>query len=154
MDHGKPTVKVNREAMWSAYRSLRTSEPCLGGLRVFLKQAGFAESSSSFCQYLQAADEAVLLGEEEEVGAHRGSALTTEETLGLRYSAGYIPRVLKKKLTKSSHPLKDHLQLCLFDLLDEGDDSVSASSAWVDEVNRGGLTKVKNTTFNLFLAMF
>ena len=159
LDHGKPTVKVNREAMWSAYHSLRTSEPYLGGWRVFLKQASIAESSSSFCQYVghhifkQLIKQYYYLGEEEEVGAHRGSALTTEETLGLRYSAGYIPRALKKKLTKSSHPLKDHLQLCLFDLLDEGDDSVSASSAWVDEVNRGGLTKVNNTTFDLFLAM-
>ena len=32
----------------------------------------------------------------------------------IRYAAGYVPRALKQKLLKSTHPLKDDLQLCLF----------------------------------------
>ena len=48
-------------------------------------------------------------------------ALTNEETNALRYAAGYVPRALKKALSKSAHPLKKDLQLCLLDLLDDGD---------------------------------
>ncbi len=58
--------------------------------------------------------------------------LTDEETYGLRYAAGYIPRMLKKKLMKS---LKRSLLLCLWDLLDEGDEKTADSAdsaAWVE----------------------
>ena len=39
------------------------------------------------------------------------------------------------------------------DLLDDGDEEEDESQDWVKFVNRGGLTLVNNTTFELFLAM-
>ncbi len=43
---------------------------------------------------------------------------------------------------QSTHPLKNDIQLCIFDLLDEGSES-----------NRGGLTRVNNLTYELLVAM-
>ena len=77
--------------------------------------------------------------------------LTYEETNALRYAAGYIPQVLKKKLSKSFHSLKEDVQLCLFDLLDDGDEETKQD--WVQLINQGGLTHVNNTTFEMFVAM-
>ena len=36
--------------------------------------------------------------------------------------AGSVPRMLKKKLKRSTYPLKEDIQLCLLDLLDDGDE--------------------------------
>lgn len=40
------------------------------------------------------------------------------ETNAVRYAAGYVPRSLKKKLTKSANPIKEDLLLCLAELID------------------------------------
>ena len=71
----------------------------------------------------------------------------------LRYAAGYVPRALKKKLIKSANPLKRQLLLCLLDLLDDGDERRTDSEEWLDLVDRGGLTRVNDTAFQVFLAM-
>ena len=65
------------------------------------------------------------------------------------YAVGYIPRQLRKKLPKSLHLLRINVLLCIGDLLDDQDDSHD----WVELVNRGGLTRVNNTTFDMFLAI-
>ena len=74
---------------------------------------------------------------------------------GLRYAAGYIPRSLKKKISKSSHPheQKQDLLLCLDDLLSDGTEETSVSTEWITAVNRGGLLFVSNMTFELFYSM-
>ena len=54
-------------------------------------------------------------------GTDQQTSIMTQELNALRYAAGYIPIALLKKLKKSAHPLKDELQLCLLDLLDDGD---------------------------------
>lgn len=67
-------------------------------------------------------------------------ALTYHELNGLRYAAGYIPRMLRKKLVKSTHPLKEDIILCIHDLLDEGDEEEEEDETqdWVHAINRGG----------------
>ena len=40
-----------------------------------------------------------------------------------------------------------------FDLLDDGDEETNDSQDWVQLINRGGLTRVNNTTFEMFVAM-
>ena len=40
------------------------------------------------------------------------------------YAAGYIPRSLNKILSKSSHPLKKELRLCLAELVDDDDEDL------------------------------
>ena len=60
--------------------------------------------------------------EPKESGAEEVS-LTYEEANALRYTAGYIPRALAKKLKKSAHPLSEELSICLLDLVDDDDDN-------------------------------
>ena len=43
--------------------------------------------------------------------------------------------------------------LCLLDLLDDGDKESGESAEWIQLINRGGLTLVNNTTFEVFVAM-
>ena len=90
--------------------------------------------------------------ESSEATATAHSALTYEEINAIRYAAGYVPRALKKKLTKSAH-LKEDLQLCVLDLLDDGDEESNESQDWIVSINRRGLTHINHNTFELFLAM-
>jgi len=80
-------------------------------------------------------------------------SLSYEEMTALRYAAGYIPRHLKKRLTKSAHPLKNELTLCLLDPLQDEEDNIFHSADWVNAVDRGGLKHVNNATYHVFLAM-
>ena len=43
--------------------------------------------------------------------AERSETLSYEELNGLRYAVGYVPRAIRKKVTKSGHPLREDL-LC------------------------------------------
>ena len=65
-------------------------------------------------------------------GAEQQPSITTQELNALIYVAGYIPRALSKKLKKSAHPLKDELQLCLLDLLDDGDKEGGTAEEWLN----------------------
>jgi len=125
----------------------------------FLKKTGSnLEISHIFCQYVghHVFKQLIKLShplDECTESSSEVQKLTYEETNALRYAAGYVPRALKKKLSKSTHPLKEDLQLCVLDLLDDGDEEASGSQDWVDLIDRGGLTCVNNTTFEVFLAM-
>ena len=67
--------------------------------------------------------------------------------------AGFIPRAVKKNLLKSRHPLKKALLLCLYDLLDDGDEEHDDTCQWIDLIDRGGLTNVNMATYNVFLCI-
>ena len=73
-------------------------------------------------------------------GAATGpGALTNEETNALQYAAGYVPRALKEALSKSAHPLKKDLQLCLLGLLDDGGEECGGESkGWILGVSDPG----------------
>ena len=86
-------------------------------------------------------------------GAEQQPSITTQELNALRYVAGYIPRALSKKLKKSAHPLKDELQLCLLDLLDDGDEEGGTAEEWLNLVDRGSLKHVNESTFQVMVAM-
>ncbi len=58
----------------------------------------------------------------------------------------------RKKLKKSANLLKEELQLCIWDLLDDEKEGGTAND-WVDAIDRGGLTRVNEMTFQVFLAM-
>ena len=150
--------KKQRETMWSSYHSLRSSKVYETLWSDFLlNKVGVSEVSVIFCQYVgdyvlkELAKIHFPLSETEKVVDHE--TLTYEERNGLRYAAGYVPRSLKKKLAKSANPHKKDLMLCLPNLLDQEEDVDDDSSDWIDAVNRGGLTKVNNDTYELFVAM-
>lgn len=79
--------------------------------------------------------------------------ISHQEANALRYAAGYVPRAVGKKLKKSTDPQKARLWLCLLDLLDDGDEEHTDSEDWVELIDRGGLTRINDVTFQVFLAM-
>ena len=103
--------------MWSSYHSLCTSNSYIGAWRAFLQKSGNSNLSPIFCQYVgdQVFKELIKLhypleSSEATAAVTAHSALTYEEINAIRYAAGYVPRALKKKLTKSAHPLSVRCQ--------------------------------------------
>ena len=153
-------AKKNREKMWNSYHILRQSEKYVKKWKKMVTMAGGeSESSTMFIQYTGHQIMKGLVQARFPIYARDSSGgpppLTYEEANGLRYAAGYIPRMLKKTLPKSSHPLKDDIILCIYDLLDDGDgdEEDQESEDWIKSVNRGGLTLVNNRTFDVFVAI-
>ena len=144
--------------MWTSYHALRTSITYRSDWQTFLKSSvSVSKVSPIFCQYIGnfVFKELIRLHHPiaESTESNSIQHLTYEEINALRYAAGYIPRALKKKLLKSTHPLKKDIQLCILDLLDDGDEDQNDSQDWLQLINRGGLTRVNNTTFEMFVAM-
>ena len=83
------------------------------------------------------------------VGAEQQPSIIRQELNALRYAGGYIPRALSKKLKKSAHPLKDELQLCLLDLLDNSDVEGGTAEEWLNLINRGSLKHINESTFQV-----
>ena len=147
--------KKQRQTMWSAYQNLRTSKVYQSLCSYFLlTKVGVTEVSVIFCQYIgdyvlkELAKICFQLSENKDITKNH-DALTYEERNGLRYAAGYVPRSLKKKLTKSAHPHKKDLLLCLPNLLSQEEDLDDDSSDWIGAIDRGGLTEVSNDTYQL-----
>ena len=60
----------------------------------------------------------------------------------------------RKKLERGSHPLKEELILCLYEMTEEDiDGNRSDSEDWINLVDRGGLKHVNSAVFMLFAAM-
>ena len=151
------THKRRREQIWTSYHAVRTSKKYLESWASLLKHLS-VRSSPILCQYLGnlVFKELIALHHPQpgtDLHSSSPKALTSEEIYGLRYAAGYIPRTLRKKLPKSTHPLRDDIQLCIFDLLDEGCENKHESQDWVESINRGGLTRINNLTYEVFIAM-
>ena len=161
LQHAKvKSEKINRERMWCAYHTLRTSDTYITDWETFLQSAGITKGSVMFYQCIGDhifKDMIRLhfpLPEAEDAGILK-STLTYMETNAIRYAAGYIPRSLDKTLLKSSHPLKRDLRLCLSELVgdDDEDPCLDDSKDWRHKINRGGLINVNNDTYELFIAM-
>ena len=150
--------KMQREKMWTNYHALRTSTAYSNEWQTFLKSStSVSKVSPIFCQYVGNFVFKELIRLHHPIAESTGNIsiqrLTYEETNALRYAAGYIPRALKKKLQTSTHPLKTDIQLCIQDLLDDSDEDQNDSQDWLQLIDRGGLTHVNNTTFEMFIAM-
>ena len=67
--------------------------------------------------------------------------LDFEEANSVRYIAGYVLRALKKKLLRMSNPLQKELDLCLSEMLEDGQNSGSSSEEesekWTNSIDRG-----------------
>ncbi len=149
-----------REKMWEAYHKLRTSAVFKSMWVQFLETSAAVGACPIFYQYVTdrlfkamimhhfpVSPEAVN-GAEPEIG------LTYEEINALRYAAGYVPRALRTKLERGSHPLKEELVLCLYEMTeDDGQEGSSQSEDWINLVDRGGLKHVNSATYMLFAAM-
>ncbi len=158
--------KKCRENMWRSYHTLRTSSGYIDDWNAFLSESGTDTSKSSSIFY-QFVGNYIF---KEVIKRHYPIAITNtctsdqtnhqpltyEETNGLLYAAGYIPRQLRKKLPKSLHPLRNYILMCIGDCLmtvTMMKTRMTHMINWVELVNRGRLTRVNNTTFDMFMTM-
>ena len=145
--------------MWRKYHSLRTSEAFLSEWKTFLLQAGCPTISSIFIQFVGHSMFKELVKTKycpntTAEGSYVSDDLTHLEYNAIRYTAGYVPRALKKKVAKSHHSNKKDLLLCLNDLsMCDDDDDPGSSADWIRAVDRGRLIHINNMTFELFLSM-
>ena len=156
----KKTCTRRRVKMWSSYHVVRTSQDYVDKWMAFLRDSSTLPATQLcpvFFQYVGnqifrqlVRDECGFSLECSNLGTTE--QLTYEELNALRYTAGYVPRALQKKLFK--HPRQKDLQLYLNELISDGSEAVSDSSDdWLTAVNRGGLIVVNNMAFELFHTM-
>ena len=144
--------------MWTSYHQLRCSAEYTSRWQRFLQHNLGAEGHPILYQRVGDAILERVVKEKYPVSqslcsTQQQPSITTQEMNALRYAAGYIPRALQKKLKKSAHPLKDELQLCLLDLLNDGEEVEGTAEERLNLVDRGGLKHINESTFQAVLAM-
>ena len=81
--------------------------------------------------------------------------LTSDEANALRYACGYVARsILRKYETRKGDVYSQYVQ-CLGDMAVEGEgsDVLLYTRKWLDQVNRGGLFPLNDSTFTFFVAV-
>lgn len=81
------------------------------------------------------------------------TVLTEDELNAVRYSCGYIPHALLKKYETRCEDMYSEYVQCLGDIAieGEGDDVLTYTRKWLDQVNRGGLFPLNNNSFSFFV---
>ena len=152
------TRVANRAKMWASYHSLRTSAEYQELWEQFLRHSIVG---TRFCPMLCQSIGHYLFSHlvlskiptQRASKQHLTTELSYEELNGLRYAAGYVPRALMKKVSRSKEGNKAYIVQCLRDLISDGAEPEKASEDWISLVNRGGLICINNITFELFLEM-
>ena len=144
--------------MWTSYHQLRCSAEYTSRWQQFLQRNLGDKGHPVFYQRIGDAILEKVVKEKCPVSLSLCSteeqvSITAQEMNALRYAAGYIPRALQKKLQKSAHPLKEELQLCLMDLLSDGEEEEGTAEEWLNLIDRGGLKHISEGTFQAMLAM-
>ena len=124
---------THREKLWSWFHRLRSCTSYKTFWSRFLQNRE-CEADPIFYQYVSDSVFKELVKKHYPVldqGASREQSqqsLSYEEKNALRYTAGYIPRALRKKVERSNHPLMEELVLCLVDLTEEEDGTQDEST--------------------------
>ena len=155
------SLKIQREQMWCAYHSLRTSSTFIQRWSTFiLTTTGELQPNTILIQYVtdqffhrlircqfSLADDQVVPAQQQ--------PLTYEERNALHYTAGAVCCTLIKRLTKSKHPSKGDLLIGIGDLCcdDNDEDDENDAKEWEELIDRGGLCHIKDETYQLFHAM-
>lgn len=133
--------------MWEEYYKLTSSLEFREKWNMFLKTAGCIHTCPLLYQrvtYIIHKEIILVLHPIEDTELPEQASLTYEEKNALYFTAGYVPRALKKKLSRSAHPLKERLICCLTDMMqgynEDSDDDESRD--WIEMIYRGGLTYV------------
>ena len=108
--------------MWGNFHKYATSDNFVKEWRTTLASVSI-EPSPILYQYITADTVfSHLIKENFPVDARREEeedvALDYQEMNALRYSAGYVIRAVRKKIKRSSHPLKNEIALCTEELID------------------------------------
>ena len=79
--------------------------------------------------------------------------LSSDELNAMRYACGYVPRSLLKKYETKCGEVYSQFVQCLGEMAveGEGDDVLTYTRKWFDQVNRGGLFPLNDNTFTLFV---
>lgn len=155
--HTTPTVKVDREKMWSLFHQMRSETPFQ------LKWSKFLEKHSMpleplFYQHVTTKVFTALLKQQCEVEIESPfedtSGLTTslnyEEENAVRYIGGYILRSLNTKAKKEKDTF---LQEAIDDLKGDSTELPKESEEWTGSVDRGGLIYISEATYQFLVAV-
>ena len=149
-------LQVRREAMWSSYHKLSTSDTFAKNWERFLTVSINSLPNPIFYQYVTECVLKVKIKTLFPITAHpvnvRLGTLSYEEKNALRYAAGYIPRAIRKKIAKSSNPAKQCIMLWLDDML-QSETEDHESDNWIKLVDRGGLNHVSNAMYMAIVSM-
>ena len=115
------SFRMSREKMWGNFHKYATSDNFVKEWRTTLASVSI-EPSPILYQYITDTVFSHLIKENFPVDARREEeedvALDYQEMNALRYSAGYVIRAVRKKIKRSSHPLKNEIALCTEELID------------------------------------
>ena len=152
------TTRAKRERMWGKFYHTRTSTE-FKELWIRLMQLSIGKSASPiFYQYITDVLFKTMVKYHFPVNPvasqpHDVPPLDYQESNALRYAAGYVPRAIRKRLERGSHPLKEELVLCLVELCEDDGTDVDASADWTKAISRGGIKLVNNKTYHFFHAV-
>ena len=139
------------------YHSIRSSDDFRTSWEKFLHESPECEACPIFYQYVTDKVFKRLIFMHFPVAQSEHHTDTTmdnlsyEEANALRYTAGYVCRSVRKKIGGS-----DELKLCLEELLadnDAEDITECSSTDWINICDRGGLTRVNDEAFAVFVAI-
>lgn len=149
--------RSNREKMWEAFHKLQTNPAFIQRWQRFLVASIGSESTPILYQNVNdrlfrlLLKENLLVISDENTGEGTKEYTPTlcyEEQNALRYAAGYIPRALKDKISRSHDPNKE-LLLCSTELAEDDDESPHESKDWEKTVDRGGLFHVNHNVLSM-----
>ena len=153
-------INSKREKMWGIFHETRNSTKFVSLWRNLMQTAIGRMATPIFFQFVTDVMFKQLIKchfplNNDKSQAEKNEALTYEESNALRYAAGYVPRALRKRLEKGSHPLKEELILCLEDVCEgnDGDFDHDSSSDWTKEINRGDLKLINKKSYHFFYSM-
>ena len=152
------SVQKRRERMWEQYHKFRCSQQFKTHWSKFLERCIGCEPCPIFIQFINDKIMGMLIKSEfpvEEVQQEcKEPSLDYEEKNALRYTAGYTIRALKKKIKRSTHPLKKEIELCLIEMNEEDtEECMDESVEWTRSVDRGGLIHVSDVVYEVFVRM-
>ena len=158
LPQGSTSSRAKRERMWGKFHHTRTSTE-FKKLWTRLMELSIGKSASPiFYQHITDVIFKTMIKCHFPVNpvacqAHDVPPLDYQESNALRYAAGYVPRAIRKRLERGSHPLKEELVLCLVELCENDGTDVDASADWTKAISRGGIKLVNNKTYHFFHAV-
>ena len=148
---GRLATVHSREIMWHRYFTVRTSSEFISTWTSFLQRANITATYPALYQHLTDIIFKKLLKDKYQTSSLQSSSppISGLDDDALRYAAGYVICQLHKKSQK------EDIRDCLEALLVIEGDSFERETAteWVELLDRGGLWKVRETTFQFFHAL-
>jgi len=150
--------RLKQAKMWGEYHKLRTSPEFKAEWHKFLETSVMKQQPMvAFYQYVTHELFKELIKLEFTVNDavdHKPlPPLTHEEKNAIRYIAGYVCRKIHSRIKESSCPGRTEMMLCLSDMNGGDIDDEEHTDEWLRKINRGGLWKVTDEVYQLFLML-